>query len=274
MRTRRSGLSSIVVAVLVLATVSAQEPPPIFEVASIRPSPRDSPYGTNSLWEFLPQGDVTFRNATLRLMIAIAYGIDTQFQHRLLAGTQATLDERFDIQAKAPAGATRLQSALMLRGLLEERFGLRTHVETREIPVLALTLTREGRLGRNLRRSDIDCLRFDRSSEPSDSRVSQVCGFFGIHRDAQKARLHDAGLLSALIRRMQVFVERPVQDATGLDGLFEWDVTFSVQRIPEPDSEFPTVEGALEDQLGLKLVPRNAPIEVRVIDSVQQPTEN
>jgi uncharacterized protein (TIGR03435 family) len=269
----RRVLWSVVAGSVFVIGLSAQAPRQTFEVASVKPSPKDTSYGATSFWRFMPHGDVSFTNANLRLIIALAYGVDIQFTDRLLAGPQELLEQRFDIQAKAPAGATALQSALMLRGLLEERFRLRTHMETREMPVLALTLAREGRLGRNLRRSDMDCSRFDRASEPADSRVSQVCSF-GIHRDAQKARLHDAGPLSALIRRMQVFVERPVHDATGLGGLFEWDVTFSVQRIPDPQSEFPTVEGALEDLLGLKLVPRTAPMEVRVIDSVQQPTEN
>ena len=69
-------------------------------------------------------------------------------------------------------------------------------------------------------------------------------------------------------------VNSRVEDQTGLSGLFEWDMTISVDRNPAADSEFPSLETALADELGLKLEPRRAPREVRIIDNVEAPTEN
>jgi uncharacterized protein (TIGR03435 family) len=73
---------------------------------------------------------------------------------------------------------------------------------------------------------------------------------------------------------MKQHLDRPLRDATGLDGLYQWDVTFSVNRNPAADPEFPSMETAIQEGLGLRVVPRTGPFEVRVIDSVRPPTEN
>jgi uncharacterized protein (TIGR03435 family) len=59
----------------------------------------------------------------------------------------------------------------MLRALLEDRFALQTHLETRELPIYALTRVRTDRLGPDLRASDIDCATLDRRTEPTDSKL-------------------------------------------------------------------------------------------------------
>jgi uncharacterized protein (TIGR03435 family) len=163
----------------------------------------------------------------------------------------------------------------MLRTLLEERFGLRMHTEMREIPVYALTMARPGRLGRNLRETTIDCSRFDPRKEPADSSLAKACGNSG-SRDAQKSRLRESGPIAHFMERLanQGVVDRPLEDRTGLTGLFEWDVTFAVDRNPATDSAFPPIESALTDQLGLKLAPATAPREVRIIEHVEAPSED
>ena len=163
----------------------------------------------------------------------------------------------------------------MLRTLLEERFGLRTHTERREIPVYALTVARPGRLGRNLRETTTDCSRFDRRNEPADSALAKVCSNSG-RRDAQKSQLRESGPIALFMERLanQGVLDRPLEDRTGLIGLFEWDVTFRVDRNPASDSEFPPIESALADQLGLRVVPATATREVRIIDTVEAPSED
>lgn len=244
-----------------------------FDAASVKPTPKNSPLGEISTWQFFPNGDVHFGNATLHLIITLAFSNDIRFSDRLLLGTQPVLQERFDIQAKA-AGENSVQARQQrLQALLEERFQLRTHTETREIPVYALTLVRPNRLGRDLREAEVDCTGFDFDKEETKSLVP-ACGQ-SIRRDAAKARLRESGPMTLLVRRLaSAFTDRPLIDQTGLTGLFEWDVTFRVDTNPAVDSEFLSVEAALADQLGLKLVPQRAPREVRIIDHVEPPTEN
>ena len=89
-----------------------------FEAASIKPSDKDDPLGTNQLFEFVPNGDVRLSNITLRLAIALAYGIP-RFNELFLVGAHPSLHQRFHIHGKAPAGAVSGQGRLMLRTLLE-----------------------------------------------------------------------------------------------------------------------------------------------------------
>ena len=270
--------------VVVSAGSPAQQPastsPVRFDAVSVKPSAKNNPRGDISAWQFYPSGDVMFANATLHLIITLAYLPDIRFSDILLLGTQPVLQERFDIQGKAAGGgagpdapAAIEQRRLRLQQMLGERFKLRTHTETREVPVYALTLVRPGRLGRDLRETTVDCTGFDFGKEETKS-LTPACGQ-SIRRDAVKARLRESGPMALLVRRLaSAFTDRPLVDQTGLTGLFEWDMTFRINTNPAIDSEFPSVEAALADQLGLRLVPQRASREVRIVDQVEAPTEN
>jgi uncharacterized protein (TIGR03435 family) len=264
---------------MAVSSILAQQPPapaqriPRFEAATIRPSASDSPQGDMATWQLMPHGDVTFTNSTLRMIIAIAYEVEFAFQNTLILGSSELLKQRFDIRAKAPDASSVREGTAMLRALLEDRFALRTHVETRQIPLFALTRVRAVRLGSGLRSSEVDCTRADVRAQPRDATLTDVC--YGSRRDSQRMRLRESGPLSMLIFDLHNgFVDRPIRDETGLDGLFQWDLTFAVDRNPAADSPFPPLESAIQDQLGLRLVPRMGPWDVRVIDSVEPPTEN
>src|SRR5687768_4495417 len=142
--------------------------------------------------------------------------------------------------AKLPPGRSAVRDDRLLRTLLEERFVLRTHTERRDIPVYALTVARPGRLGRNLRETTTDCSRFDRRNEPADSPLGKACSNSG-RRDAQKSQLRESGPIALFMERLanQGVLDRPLEDRTGLTGLFEWDLTFRVDRNPASDSEAP-----------------------------------
>src|SRR5215216_6687921 len=86
--------------------------------------------------------------------------------------------------------------------------------------------------------------------------------------------LRFAGTVTVLLQRLEPYVDRPIVDATGLSGNLEWVLTFA-SRLNAPatgaPAEAPVLFTALQDQLGLKLEPRQAPVEVLVVDSVQLP---
>jgi uncharacterized protein (TIGR03435 family) len=97
-------------------------------------------------------------------------------------------------------------------------------------------------------------------------RSSRGSGPMVAQRDRQ------AGPLTRLFPGIQGFVDRPLVDATGLTGNFEWEITRAMPGVET--SEYPSMFTALEEQLGLKVEPQMATIDVIVIDSVEMPTPN
>ena len=149
--------------------------------------------------------------------------------------------------------------------------------EKRTMPGYALTLARKDRLGPALLRSDKDCVTFYRLlgedpdlPEPRDANGESLCR--GSEQYSGSTTMRYASRVDFLIRRIQVFVDLPVVDETGLGGSFEWRLSWGAK-----DSEgrtITTIPDALDQQLGLKLERRTVQREVLVIDSVEMPTPN
>jgi hypothetical protein len=168
---RRAFLLAVAGIVVIVAAdaLRAQAPaadtkPPAFEVATIKRS--KSVQGGGSLG-FQPGGRFRAINVPLRGLVAAAFGTEGQSlsYFQILGGPDWLTSDAFDITAKTDSsvpqdvtGASK-QMPLLLRSLLEDRFNLKAHMETRQLPVYALTLTHpDGNLGSQLRRSDVDCL--------------------------------------------------------------------------------------------------------------------
>ena len=232
-------------------------------------------------------GALFVTNSELRFIIQKAYGIESHFlRFKLIGGSDRILHTRFDIQAKVPEGTPAEQIPLMLRSLLAERFKLRIHSEVRPTPVYALTVLHDGKLGPDFRPSSHDCdaifsaLRAQRKTpsdgiaSPRDARNRPLCWYRQTEDPTPPGawRARSAGSLARLIADTQAFVDRPIVDATGLAGKFEWQLEFN--PFPPRDSEFPPIYNAFEQQLGLRLQPRTAAFESFVIDSVDLPTPN
>jgi uncharacterized protein (TIGR03435 family) len=223
-----------------------------------------------------PKGSFCATNMPLRLLIADAYDI-RQFQRfMLVGGPEELLAERYDIQARSPEPAPEGQHFAMLRSLLVDRFRLRVHRETRQIPTYAVTIAREGALGPDLRSSPHDCAAFAaaggrRTDEnaPTGADGQAVC-FVGDSFRAGLLTKQNAGPLTQLLARVQGFVDRPLSDATGLTGSYQWRLEFSASG-PTADSPHPSIYTAFREQLGLKLEPRTGPVDMLVIDSVERP---
>jgi uncharacterized protein (TIGR03435 family) len=277
-----------------LVRVAAQGQAPAFEVASVRPSQVTATSGpaSASLFRASPSGIVTYTNYSVRSMIMQAYGIDwTAANYALEGGPPEVLSARFDIHAKVPLDAPTIQATdpeasvaasaqLMLRTLLAERFGLRAHTEARQLRVLALTVAQAGRLGPELRPSTHDCdaLRAARrkgstAAMPLDAKKRPLCTteFLRAPDTAMAAQVdRGAGPLAQLLPALQGFTDRPLRDATGLTGNFEWQITRAFPG--SGPSDYASLPTALEEQLGLKLEPGTAAADVLVIDSVELPT--
>jgi uncharacterized protein (TIGR03435 family) len=172
----------------------------------------------------------------------------------------------------------------MLQSMLIERFKLRVHTETRQLPLYYLVRARsDGKLGPRLRTSAFDCaaLRARRGpggTAPPDGSEPACQPSFNVSGGSMTIGF-TGETMSELARYVIPERDRPVINATNLAGTFDGELTFA----PEPLPGFPRLPGsengvsvytALQEQLGLKLEPDRGPVEIIVIDGAEKPTQN
>ena len=282
-----------------LARLRAQTPPapekkPKFEVASVRENTNND---GKVMFGIQPGGRFNAVNVPLWDLIRQAYSVQ---RSQLVGAPDWTETARFDIVAKAegdiapaPPGSPAGPLSFMLQDLLEERFKLRTHRETREMPIYALTLARSDRkLGAGLRPSTTDCAAMRGRGRggvgvgpgappqgPLPAGQRPLCGM----RMAPNQVIASGVPLAQLTQVLSQLTQRVVIDRTGLEGNFDIDLTFTPDRMPQGppppgvqipsfDPNGPSLFTAVQEQLGLKLESERAPIEVLVIDHVERPT--
>lgn len=261
----------------VVTALQAQTAAPAFEVASIKTNRS----GAVAQRISAPRGTGRFEvtNGSLYILVLNAYGL-ADFQ--LAGGPDWMRQTRFDIAARGDMSATREQIAGMLRDLLADRFHLVTHRETREQPVYALVMARpDGRPGPRLKATTRDCLALTagRADQPPPTADGQtLCGT----TMTPNAINGGARTLDQVAKELTGVVGRQVINETGLPGLFDLDLTFTAEMPERPgappapagDPDAPSIFAAVQEQLGLKLEARRAPVEVLVIDRVDLPDEN
>lgn len=264
--------------VAVAMSLRAQTPALSFDVASIKKNTSGSTTSYNTPPGLIREGQISMVNAPLRAIISSAYDIDAFNQRfRLVGGPESLLSTRFDIRAKPTSPVSRREAQAMFRSLLAERFGLRVHSENRQLPVYALTVLHARTLGPDIRKTVYDCAAWQsarqtnpNAEQPRSVNGDRVCLGYDFSSNQGVMKMMFAGPISDLATRVQAWVDRPVVDATGLTGSFDW--VFSFTRDNSPDSDAPSIFQAVQDRLGLKLESRTAPYEIFVIDSVQMPT--
>jgi bla regulator protein blaR1 len=253
-------------------------------------------------------GRFTAVNVPAALLIRFAYGLE---DFEVVGGPRWLEGDRYDVVASSAGDATVDQKRAMLRQVLQDRFNLSAHPETRQLPVYALMLARnDGRLGPGLRRSATSCgsgaesalgpdaagfgigsgiepraLRWVGSDSPAWPGMPS-CGFFGpspnTNLPAGQGGLSFRGLtMRSLARTVEQIVHRSVTDETKLTGSFDGDFGL-IEELPPPPpppgqpnpftSPFLSIFTALPEQLGLKLQATRGPVSVLVIDAVQRPT--
>jgi uncharacterized protein (TIGR03435 family) len=265
-------------AAAVLAIPSAWTPAraqsaPAFDVTSVKLNTSGPDAGIR--FQPLP-GRLTMTNTTLRIVAAWAYGV--QF-FQLVGGPGWVDTARFDILAKAEGNPSTTEMRRMLRGLLEDRFKLTRHQESREMPVYALTAIRKGAEAGRVKSSDIDC-----AATPAVG--AKACEF-----TVRLGNVHARGMsIASLAETLSGTTGRIVIDRTEVTGPVDFDLTWT----PEPfrgrapaggeqtflvngasvDPNGPSLFTALEEQLGLKLESTKGPVEVLVIDGAEKPTDD
>ncbi len=230
---------------------------PAFDVASVKPCQHTVGPDYNNQLTYSPDG-LTARNATLKRLIAEAYGL----QMNQVSGPSWLDQNEYDIEAKAGGVGTREQIAPMLRSLLASRFNLVEHNEVREMRMYQLVVGKSG--------PKIHALK--------DGEAPAAQGGFHFHGDMRQF----ADLLA-----VQISIpaptnpsepvraggpQIPVVDKTGLVGIYD----FSMDGRPELGTDmFTAWQRTLRDKLGLDIESRKGYLSIMVVDSAaKNPTEN
>ena len=296
------GLLALVL-LLVPAAAGAQDALS-FEVASVKPSNPNpdpgNPLSTMALMLPQPGGRLRATNVPLRMLIMAAYELKQDAQ--LTGGPPALLASKYDITAQVAGTPTLAMKDLpqLLRSLLADRFKLKAHTESRELPVYDLMLARsDGRLGPELKPSQSDCSKADEIGAEQAAALAKgdVTSFVGKPRACSVSTDPSGGPLNLLMRgdgqEMKSLVEvlsqftgRTVRDKTGLTGRYDFAMKLDLQmmlamaqkagaNIPAgaaaniPQSDGSSLMTTLNEQLGLKLESTRDGVTVVVIDSVE-----
>jgi uncharacterized protein (TIGR03435 family) len=206
----------------------------------------------------LPGGRFVATNVTVRQLVAFAFGVpNTHFEMIVIGGPDWIDADRFDVEARVSSGdIPRGQSGPLVRSLLEERFQLRAHRETREHPVYDLVVDRpDRRLGPGLRTSRSDC-------------TVARCGLLQAPGSAGGLGVTIPQLADALAP----FAGRVIVDRTGLQQPFDIDLKWTPDATPASDG--PGLTTAIREQLGLRLESARGRVDVLVVDAARRLTPN
>ncbi len=230
-----------------------------YDVVSIKPSQP----GPANRWHRMTADGISM-GMSLKALIMSAYSILTDSQ---LSGLpEWAVNAQFDVEAKmdadTAASLAKLPPAeqtkhrwLMLQALLADRFGLKVHHETRELPAYRLVVAKDG-------------LRMQKTSADEIPGVS-----FG------RGQITARGIsVDVLVLMLSGLAERTVVDKTGLTGSYDVNLRWTPDDAVGPsqtslDSN-PSFFTAVQEQLGLKLEPSREPLDTIVVDHVERPSEN
>jgi len=254
---------------------------PQFEVASIK---LNTGGGNNSMIGSHSPGTFNADNYPVLGLIAGAYSVQP-FQ---ITGAPGWIEStRYYIIAKPSVNPVKkpitresmekdkAEMDLMLQSLLEERFQLRLHRETKELPVYALTIAKGG-----LKLQPGSCTEYDPNNPPPRPAPGQkrpdFCGNLSAGGRGPTQTVDAFGItMQRFLGFLPNYTGRVVIDKTGFTGTFNAHFAFTPDRAPaDADNSAPSLFTAIEEQLGMKLESTKAPVEILVIDHVERPSEN
>lgn len=270
---------------------------PTFEVATIKPSQPDT---HRMSIQSMPDG-YRMENVELSLIIKNAYGANSDAQ--LIGGPQALLDKHFDVQTKMDANdAAQLKAlsqddrqrrmALMMQALLRDRFQLKMHVETRELPIYVLVVAKGGpKLQPTAPAASEPAPELGTGTQPiqlPDQPLHRPPhGSWVMRMSSTKAEMSvSGGTMERLAQMLTVWESaegRVVFDRTGLAGKYDWHLEWTPEGMgmaqkgadgSTPESDAPGLFTALQEQLGLRLEPQKGQVQVVVIDHLEAPSPN
>jgi uncharacterized protein (TIGR03435 family) len=233
---------------LEIAAPALRAQSPEFEVASIKASRADS----GSSFSF-QNGKVAVTNASLLALVQRAYDLGTS----RVVGPSWLDSDRYDVLAKSQPGVSDSDMRPMLQNFLKDRFRLSVHWDKKEMPVYEMVVAKDG-----LKIKPFDPAHLQQEFKPGRGGMSMIMG---------------VGTMTKLAKSISGSAGRPVIDKTGLEGQYVYQVTFDSLSAQSESASDPAPDffAAVEQQLGLKLESKRAPVEVLVIDHAERmPIEN
>jgi len=284
------GGPSFFVACLAAGSAFAQTPsvPLQYEVVSIKPNTS----GSNSvrISGAGRAGRMTVTNASLRQMITLAYKIKN-FQ---LSGSGPVLDsDRYDIDARPPEGKfSDAEAQEMFQSLLADRFRLKIHRESKEMPVYMLLAAKSGLKIEEFKESSCDVFKPNAGPPPPQAPGQPPKVYCGNFMMGPNTLVASKTTMTVLADGLSNILGRTVIDKTGFTGAFNVRLEFTRDAVanfgangpgtpgaspiaPAPDdSSRPTIFTALQEQLGLRLESQKGPVEMIVVDHAEKASEN
>jgi uncharacterized protein (TIGR03435 family) len=267
-------------------------PAPAFDVASVKP---DKTGGMGVRIMFQPGGRFTADNITLKFLIRLAYDVQ-DFQ--ISGGPPWLNSDRYDIEAKAEGPpesemrnmteeqrqADMKRRRLMIQALLADRFKLTLHKESKEAPIYALVVAKNGPKMKELPPEPPPAPNAD-PKDPPDKPDPKHMGRGGMRMG--RGELTGSGVkLSFLAEALSNPLGRTVIDKTGLKGDYDFELKWTPDESqgagfkppgdapPPPDPNGPSIFTAIQEQLGLKLESQKGPVDLLVIDHAEKASEN
>jgi uncharacterized protein (TIGR03435 family) len=235
---------------------------PAFEVATIKPSDTSAPHGT-----FLRtdgRHSIAY-NFAIRDLICFVYGVH---KSQIVGGPKGLMETHFDIDGVPNIdGRPNIeQRKTMYRKLLETRFKLAFHREKRALQAYAIVVAKGGAKVAKT------------ASKPGEGTVFTLERQIGLDLRVRNASMSD------LAHGMQEAVlDKPVVDETGLSGRYDFNLKWTpdesqlsgLQAVEPPDANGPPgLYTAIQEQLGLKIESKKAPVDVLVVDRLEKPSAN
>lgn len=241
--------------------ITKPAPSEVFEVASVRPSNGGQIVALKGGPGTRDPTRVSAKGVTLPNFLMAAYDVLGD----QISGPASITTDRYDLQANIPAGATNQQYRLMMQNLLAERFHLTLRRETKDFPVYTLVLAKGGP---KLKESAGDTKNPDHGADRSVT-TDGVVRFTAVNESLQE--------FAAYLKLPLGFIDGHVmtahiEDKTGLTGRYdftlEYDWVLASPNAPgaTPEAALPSLQSALERQLGIKLEHRKAPLDVLIVE--------
>jgi uncharacterized protein (TIGR03435 family) len=238
---------------------------PAFDVVSVKTN-KQNPRERHIEFGCSPNGRFVSLGQGLRTTVFWAYHIKFGQQMVGLPQWVDGNDAIFDIEAKAEGAITDDQCRLMAQKLLGDRFKMAAHRETKPMPVYALIVARNGP-------------KFNRAMDTDKgSGVNIVLNGTPVRIGGPDPNPKGWPMENlAKFLTAGPFLDRPVIDQTGLEGLYRISFSFATRRVREPttdNADSSDIFTAVQQDLGLKLEERNEPTEMLMIDHLERPDAN
>ena len=253
---------TLVTVMVIAAPLVAQNVPPLrdvqtasYEAASVKPHDNTAAVAYASVLRSRP-GEYHVVNITAAGLLQFTFRVRP---YQLAGAPDWMLKDKWEVEIKAPGSSMRDQAGQILK-VLEDRFKLRVHKETRELPIHTLTRTRPDALGYAITPP---------KSCPDGSMSGALANWW-----------IKCGDWRFVVDYIGSYLDRPLDDRTGITGQYDVKLEWTPPALGTGPDSVPiagdniSIFTAIRDQLGVKLDSGRGPVEMLVIDHIEPPDPN